>query len=149
MVSAVKNKDHFKRMCTQMPENQKVNVVRQLRELQAEFQAVADAARKGAIRSHLKSNRNRVKEYEGYAGKVGKAADKFETPDPIDDLSALVSLERLKDRFKENADAVENVKSITPFGQFIPDFTPKAEAAPVSPARKYQQKLETIIAQVK
>lgn len=130
-----------------MPENQKVNVVRELRELQAEFQAVADAAKKGAIRSHLKSNRNRVKEYEGYAGKVGKAADRFETPDAIDDISALVSLERLKDRFKENADAVENVKAITPFGQFIPNFTPKV--IPLAPARQYQQKLEAIISKVK
>src|SRR5689334_54769 len=101
-------------MAENQPENQKVNVFRELRALQDEFNQIAADAKKGAFRSVLKANKRRAKEFEGYALKVGKAADRFETPDPIDDISALVSLERLKERFKENADAVENVKALVP-----------------------------------
>ncbi len=128
-----------------MPENKKVNVVKELRDLQAEFAAVASNAKgwKG-VKAIVKSNRDRAKTYEGAAAIIGKAADKFETPSPIDDISALFSLERLQEKFALNAQASESVRSRVPFGFMLPDALPKN----LTTEGKFAVKLQSIIAKI-
>ena len=128
-----------------MSENKKVNVVKQLRDLQTEFEAVASNAKgwKG-IKTVVSSNKQRAATYADAAAKVSKAADKFETPSPIDDISALFSLQRLQEKFALNAQAVENVRSRVPFNFMLPDNMPKK----LTTEGKFAVKLQNIIAQI-